>query len=325
MTAAALLVPVMLLGVLNPAARGQPLLSDRDAPRGRARVELARTNVVRGATGWVPVVLREDASLNLEKPKRTSAGPARDVSIAPAGRFAALVLVQDPPQRVPRLDRFVVAARFGLCKGEACDPGREVVDYTLTTSSSNSPARLEAGRYRLYLITDGAETTATLRLHGPRRERAILSPTEEAPASVKAPEPVLNQRDGNVVWSAGDSYYSGRFGFSISAFFIDAENFGGGTFGICQYDVLTAPPPQMAYGPHCSAAALPAGSGYFGALPSAEGDSRIGRIAVFGYHDRGLSGANSNVTGERGLGAWIASSSSVRAIWHVGMFLPLAT
>lgn len=318
----ALMTVVMVVAFLEAAPPSRASLPIE----GPQRVELGRVNVFRGtSTGYVNVSFPRAATLAADEPDRPDDSINADITVTGKGRFVGIALVQDPYPGARDPHRFFLAGRFGACD----DPGCRATKRSLETmydlqQDADDTLRLEAGDYRLYLIADGAPVIATLRLHGLSGRRS-LQVARPAKLDYQASSTRIDtDAAGGRVWSAGNSFSGGQVGFSLSWLEVEAADFSGLESGICQYNAFEPPPPEIAYGPHCSKLTPFLGAGSeFGFDSDMKGDTfRV--LASFGYHDNsdGTTGAP-NLSGQHGLGAYVRSPSHFEVLPLRSFFLTI--
>lgn len=169
--------------------------------------------------------------------------PARSVQVKGAGRFAGIVITEDPPRdNVP----LFVAAEFTICR---LDPCRQSESSTVVaTRAGGRSMRLRPGRYRAYVVTDGAaEVTLNVRgLTGTTTlvdgERANVTAEEMTPWGVSLP--------GS--YAASTSYAWDRSSLLLSSLWVrSATAVGPVAYGHCNYEGKPDPPPPVADSPGC--------------------------------------------------------------------------
>lgn len=279
--------------------------SSNHRARSPGRVDLAGVNTIRGArSGSIPVRIPAGASITMSDKLRRRAGPNRDVTIKGRGRFVGIVLVPDPytPETNSSHGHPLVIGRFAECKRRACMSSR-IINYV--GPGLDRTGSLEPGDYRLHLVTDGAPAEVRLRLSG-LKGRATLVPRGPVAVDLKTPPEALVS-DGESVWSAGTDYVAGNVGFSLTALWAKVGRLTNFSTGLCQFHYPN-PPPEAAYGPHCSALDQALGSGFMLINGDFDDDEFILQ-AWFGYHDQGFQVPR--LDDRFGLGVWFLSPSEV--------------
>ncbi|MDQ3914649.1 MAG: hypothetical protein M3323_04850 [Actinomycetota bacterium] len=156
--------------VVAPAAARSPL----------ERVTLGEVNVVSGDhIAGMEVHVPRDATIEADPFSND------DVSYSGDGRVVGVVLVEEGP-RAGRAFQ-LVSVRWAFCGAPGCRPERhDVTELTTTSSWRGKRWRIPAGDYRLYLVTDGAPATVTLRLAG-LEGRTALHPNARVAGRIAAP------------------------------------------------------------------------------------------------------------------------------------------
>lgn len=277
-----------------------------------ARVRLVGRNVFSSSEpGSIRVRVPRDVWIPTNR--RANGLKASPVSLTGDGSFAGMALLEDPYPGYRRPHHALVAGRFTGCWDVECQRSASV-NYLHPSPGDGKPYRIRAGNYRLFLLTDGSPVTVTLTLPGLDRSRRL--PLEPFDGLDVQQIPIENSAPNT--WSGGSSFRSGSLGFSLSALFLHADQYAGGTANVCQYSAPSAPPEEVAYGPQCSAATSRTGAGGTSTLPD-EGSGTLVMIQSFGYTES----SGFNQTGERGLGFWVDSPAPLDAT-AVGFFLDLS-
>lgn len=161
-----------------------------------------------------------------------------DVAVSGRGRVIGLVLTKMEDKRHGDERATLVVTRYGMCRGRACVPGpqpvKDVVAYGENTQTADDLSRIDlpAGIYGLYLITDGAPVTVSLRLHGLSGTRD-LAPTR--PASVTQIE-ALPDATGRHFSGAGNFTFRG-LGILLEAYITRSDIAEMPQGGTCFWDV----------------------------------------------------------------------------------------
>ena len=306
--AAALLIGLTAVtGAPATAAPAPPDGRSASAARAPSRpVALGHVNVIRGSrSGAVDVVIRRRAQANMRLDVGKPTGPNRWIDIDGAGRVVGFALTRRRPSD-DLSKRFLMATRLAKCRFAGCTSHHDPIIFMRPFQFGDGPQLIDLprGRYRIYLIADGAPVKVTLKLRG-LRGRRVIRPARRAVVDIQAPRTrVLAQGNHRSVYSAGSTYRSGDRGFFVSAIYVLGRRFEGAAWGMCAYNG-PAPPEDGAFGPHCSAltyGGLGTGTfGYFSGGPTARG------FWVVIMNTYGPDGVPPNLDGRRALGAWYAS------------------
>jgi hypothetical protein len=137
-----------------------------------------------------------------------------DVHVTGAGRFSGIVLEQD--RRSPQAVLLLITQGMCLTPGCRSSLGWGGSGCVCVISSdgkvTGDRGTLPAGRYRLYLVTDGAPVRARLVLHG-LAGRVTLRPGGSFRQSIVAPRPEQAlPAEGPLAFAAGSSHVFGARG-----------------------------------------------------------------------------------------------------------------
>lgn len=224
------------------------------APAARAQAAVPSlagvTRIVGSTTSATWVNIPTEARLQWKQ------GANPDVTIDGGGRMAGIVLSQGDPGDLNR--PFVMAARSSFCASAGCTSGdsHQFVIGEMPTTNDFEWAVLKPGRYLLYLVTDGAPVSVTLKLHG-LSGKSKLVPATPVDAQVNAPrEETQVMGPGKKAYWFGDSgTIDAEGGLVAGIMSIKADNWMQGSYGSClQREVRS--PEIVAFSPAC-----PAGSG----------------------------------------------------------------
>lgn len=181
------------------------------------------------------------------------------------GRAAGFLLVRQGVRR----PQGIYAAAFRVCDKPACSKGwsgwvtRFVSPLGLEWPKKGTTFTLPAGRYRAYVIADGAPVTARLTLKD-LQGNADHSPTVPVEASVgmlPAEEPIKN------LFTTGSAYKLETRGAALFGF-VERHEFGAAdVFNDCLYKGAPTLPPDVAFTPACQAAGAQMGWGSNASLP----------------------------------------------------------
>jgi hypothetical protein len=280
--------------------------------RGPAR--LAHVTVFEGATGSVPLVVEERAIMTGSNRMTRAGGPNAEVSIRHDGLFAGILIVPEAYVGAPQDDRWLLVAQFDTCDRPPC-PKTSIANVLYPGGKT---IELLPGRYRAYFLSDDR---ARIRLEFRNlRGKATVEPSTASSSSVASPVAPASLSEGVTSWAAGQDYVAGRTGLRLALLSFEAPDYQGGGIGICHYANGAPPPPQIAYGPHCTAVTRATGAGSFTLGPPQGEDENYLYVSGTTYHDETIGGENGNLTGTHGLGAWITSPGTVRDIRHAGAF-----
>ncbi|MDQ3952363.1 MAG: hypothetical protein M3279_05290 [Actinomycetota bacterium] len=257
--------------------------------RGSAVVLGGRNVIVGSTTAAVPVRLPASARVDLD--------------VEGNGRIVGLALLGDPYGSRPERGRFLFGGRAADCAAAGCEPG-QTYQY-LYDGSYDTPERplLRAGRYVLYLIADGAPARVVLELDG-LRGKVRIAPGKAEDVDLQTPATRFDRNgEGGTVWWAGSSFDAGEVGLTFSALYVKGPVLAGTTVEHCQYGVVSPPPAEVAYGPHCYSAASSLGAGYSFTVPADYSDDRFVVPFLSVYTDEGTTFPSD----EAGLGFYVQS------------------
>ncbi|MGH2755251.1 MAG: hypothetical protein ACRDLB_12585 [Actinomycetota bacterium] len=265
------------------------------------------------SAGYTVVSIPRRVSIDQRVLAGRRSGPNPDIVIEGGGPFAGFILTENPaPEQEVRT--VLIAGRFQECDGRVCKQGPRPMNYMEPSDDFGRGPRMKKippGEYRLYLVTDGADTDVTFRLHG-LRGSVKLHPTKQSSADMKPLRPNLSLDQGLSVSSAGNTYHLGPQGLVLVNLFLSAEEFKGIELGACLYSVPTAPPSEVSYGPHCSALME---SGLVGGYrltssPVLTGPGQKVSIHVTVLFDY-VEGSLPNIDDRHGGGLWYASTGTI--------------
>lgn len=163
--------------------------------------------------------------------------------------FVGVALVKITANRFDPSELFLIG-RFAACTKADCEPRKAM---PVLYPNGDRSITIEAGTYRLMVITTQRNTRAILRL--PSLDgRSSFAPSAEANVDFQDPPVRLGSARDSQVYSSGAVFDSGRVGFALSmmSLRLDASHHRY-AHGICLYSG-PAPPPDVAYGPHCGSA-----------------------------------------------------------------------
>lgn len=187
----AVLVLVLLSLLALPSARG----SERELP------ELAGTTIVTAtASGYVDVVLPRSTRIS------RASGRNPDFRFEGNGRIVGLVLVA---QNAPWAEAYEIDfTRWDFCGRRACAPKRPI-EFAVAVHWKRSQITdkhwiVPRGRYRMYVITDGAPVRLEVTF-GDLDGEVHLQPQHEATIGVRQPQ-VMTPRDQRNVIVAEDAF-----------------------------------------------------------------------------------------------------------------------
>lgn len=273
---------------------------------------LREINVLSGThTSYIDVRLERPARLDLRRRSARPNGPNKHIEIRGKGRFVGFALRDLQSQRS---DPLVVAGRYAPCRRPGCVGGDRLStilpgegDVRFDGSGEDVPRYLElgAGDYRLYLIADGARAEVKITLLGLSGERLFEPKSRATFFEAKTPEAQPQLSGEGSSYAAGDSFYAGGEGFFMTLLLLGGSDLGQLDWGICNYRGPTAPPNQLGYGRHCSAA--PLGAGFSGSL-SAGDEERFSAVLVADITDDQLP---PSIDGTQGIGGWAESSGAI--------------
>lgn len=296
-----------LIAVPHATARPAP-----DAPR--TRPPLGGVNRLTGDTaGYAEVRLDRKVPIDARVMARRERGPNPDVTIEGGGSFAGFMLTT-APRPGEDVELVLIGGQFRHCGGGVCDSNAPLTNYMEPSRDFGRGPRtivLQPGDYRLYLLTDGVKSTVTLRLDA--LEGALrLRPRVATDADMASVRSNVSLEHGHSVASAGNVYRLGSKGVVLFDLLLWAREFRGIELGACLYSVGTAPPSEVAYGPHCTALMEPGlvGGYRLSAAPVAAGPGERLSVRVTALYDYS-EGSLPNVDDRHGAGLWYASAGTI--------------
>lgn len=306
----ALLTRTITVLVLIAATTFSPLSAEVGAKG--AVIKLGRvTTIVGSSPARIPVHIPKSVRISTDRINRSSPnGAIPNVRISGSGEAVGIALTQYPAS--DHLDdRFFLAVRFDNCAQRQTDCPQEDRYFN---SAFVGRKVIPRGDYLLHLITESAPARVVLRLPG-LNGRTTIEPRDSYTLDTNSPEPTSEvSPTGGTTYSAGAPYAVGTRGFVLAIVLGRASERTDMEAGICDY-VASAPPDGAAYGPHCNELAR-SGVGARHGAQDVKGFS-LSLLAAFSS-TRSLP---PNITGERGLGAWITSSQPLRRMVTHGLFL----
>jgi len=176
------------------------------------------------ATSWMRV--------RLPQPVTVSTKPFDNplVTVLDGGDIAGVVLKQD----VPFGGIEVVGMRADLCPQPRCAGEALATTHVVDPAAERHRRRvtLPAGKYLLYLITNGAPTQVRLKLPG-LPGQASFAPTVPARVAFGEPETTSPAPAGPYVYSAEATHNIDGAGISFLALEFDTERFAGASLSSC--------------------------------------------------------------------------------------------
>jgi hypothetical protein len=292
-----------LLVLVLPAllAAGAPVAAAPAAPA------LARTTTIRGTrTAYVDVRLPRAATV------RTPFGPSPDIAVSGAGRFVGVALV-GTEARTRQTTLFggrlpdAAGTRFLLPIAPYPAVGGGSFEVFKTYGDT---ATLPAGKYRLYLLTDGRPVTVTLRLAG-LAGTAALAPRRPAPYQLAFPaaRPAGGNGLTTNVYSAGATFDPPSAALLFHALWVDTSAHVAGQYFLCHREGPGGIEP-LDHGPGCPEAQQMDFTN--DRTPTTEPD---GKLHLHGY------APVPDV--EHALGFWYATESVVTDVRYVALSLAL--
>lgn len=289
-----------------------------------SRVALARlTRIIGTGSGTIDVTVPERVTISAKETLHDIAGPNRDIRFAGRGNgiFRGFAFVQDPYPEVRHPGRFLMSGQFATCDAPPCDVAR-TYNYLLSTGFEDGKAVLEPGDYTLVVVSDGGPVDISLRLGGLTGRTTARSVKSDV-AAVSSPAVGQTDLGPAQLWSGGETVYGGQVGFSASVVAADAPDFGGGEFGVCQYNAADPPPEEIAYGPHCQTAVETLGSGASFAFDPTGEDEEIVLATSFGYNANENTVGTPNLNGQHGLGVWANVKSKLADLRIASVFVAI--
>lgn len=298
---------VVFAAALAPVAATEA----REAPSAPPQRSLRGTTIIRGSeTAFAEVELKQEAKVDLRRRVMRPDGPNQRIETLGRGRFVGIAITHADPR--PGRDPLVVAGRFTTCSRPSCASRTRISsiwpgegDYLFDGSGRvGRYLTLEPGRYRIYLIADGAPATVRLKLLG-LGGRAVLEPTVEPDFfQLESPAGALESSATGSKYSAGGTFRGGKEGLFVSLLLLRSETFGNLDWGICHYRGPLGPPSKLAYGRHCSEVAVGAGA----SASFRDGFTNRKMFAAGLLADYTASDLPPTADGTQGIGAWAESS-----------------
>jgi hypothetical protein len=254
------------------------------------------TTVVGSDMGWMNVRLPRDVD-----PWGTYEGsvddqPAHD--LRGNGRVIGFVLTEDNSEVPLGQGPTLVGHSIGKCMKRGCRARGFLVSWIFASNLAERDGKqvLPAGRYRLYLIADGAPVRMRLEFAG-LKGKTRLSPQNRVQSKLKSLRPHVEGDAGESLYWAGTSSDLSGPGFALTVLWMEGDDLEGGV-GTCIYE-REPPPQEVAYVPPCPAAdmsdpnlisaddaevgyfglTLPAGMGVWRTVP--ETPERAGALALW--------------------------------------------
>lgn len=235
-------------------------------------------------------------------------GPNPDVSIEGGGRMAGVVLTE--PDLADRNRLFMMAGRASFCDSPGC-----ASDDTYQFSVANVPTKtpewivIPPGRYLLYVFTDGAPVSVTLRLHGLSGKSKLLPGTPvDAEFHAPTPETEVVGPEKKTYWFGDSGTIDADAGMIVGAISIQARNWAQGSYGACLQREIRSPEP-VAFSPVCPAGTATRTTDGMVGMP---GDKHVHQSSVWTVAPGG----------DWGLGLNYAAAADVQRAGAVTMYLP---
>lgn len=219
----------------------------------------ARNTFTSDHSGYSVVTLPRDARWKWDIFEQTTLRVTGD------GRAAGFLLVREGVKK----PQGIYAAAFRVCDEPGCSKGwsgwitRLIVPVGLKWPKKGTTFTLPAGRYRAYVIADGAPVTARLTLKD-LQGNVRHSPDVPVDASVgiqPAEEPVKN------VFTGGSDYQLQSRGAALFGF-VERHDLGTAhLYNDCLYSDTPGVPQEIAFTPLCEAAGAEMGFGWGASLP----------------------------------------------------------
>jgi hypothetical protein len=189
----------------------------------------ARNTFSAVSDGNVDVVLPRDVTLPLKEHSRAAAGPAPWITFDGGGGAAGVVLL--PQGSNDAVTDGLVATQFRSCRRECRE--RPVNALMINGASYRGSETLRAGKYRLYVFTDGEGLTISLDL--PQLAGHTNIPIGRASlADVRTPAVDKESRGGATAYTASASYEMDRHaGIFVSVNVMRDENYKDAHFDEC--------------------------------------------------------------------------------------------
>ena len=188
--------------------------------------------------GSLVVTASHSASMTVWLPRATPIDVYEDITVdAPRGRATALFLKRDGAWDAP----VVAVYHPGLCATSGCasEFPRSKIGFLWTPGSTDGVSGvLPGGRYTLYVVTDGAPMSVTIRLRGLSGRRTV-APGRSIRAEVAASAPSVAQPPASPVAFAGGSVrrFGPRGGANLTLIWKETPTWvSKSATGICVYD-----------------------------------------------------------------------------------------
>lgn len=238
---------LMLLGLL-PAV----LLAPPAQARWRPPKLAGLTRVHGTGTGWMPVRLPRDVE---PFPAPDQGPPPPPITFSGNGRVIGFVMTRVIDGKASADGPALFGWRLGHCTERGCEYRGPGVAYAYSWRPEDRDGGrqvLPKGRYRLYLIADGAPTRIRIPFPGLDGETTVR-PRRAATADLTALEPLSNEdENGTMYWAGKNAELTGE-GFALAMLWMDGEDVDGQA-GSCIYEDRSPPPGDTAYMPPCPTA-----------------------------------------------------------------------
>ncbi len=208
----------------------------------RSVPELAGTTKISGSsTALAHVVIPQPVTISTKPFDNPVA------TISSTGQLAGVVLKQEVARRAVE----VMAFSVDPCDGKKCDQ-RRLEFVLLHPLGRGNRMTLPAGRYLLYLVSDGAPTDVTLTLPGLDGETS-LRPAATARSTFSPLTPWAVGDSAKVAYSASTTHAIKRMGLTLVALEVEADAHIAGDYTSCLRPVPDNVPPT-AFELSCSGA-----------------------------------------------------------------------
>lgn len=216
-----------------------------------------------------------------------SAGPDSSLTVEGRGRAVAAILRRVGASKA--VDGFTVA-RFNGCGAPGCAAPADEPSHVYARSADGQKrdaggrALLEPGRYRLWLLSDGAPVKATLRLPGQLRAETSWQTTEFVASGLSAGSETAAVPLSPSYWSGGTSLNLPTEDAVLLGFLQQDSPLGTvvGAAGACHF---SGPPPLLGhYAPGCPFTPGSSGNAQVGSLSTEQltlGSAERARMATF--------------------------------------------
>ncbi|MGH2711363.1 MAG: hypothetical protein ACRDH9_09200 [Actinomycetota bacterium] len=268
-------------------------------------VQLCKTNTIRGSQpASIDVVIPEDATIS------TPFGSSPDLDVQGEGRFVGFVLTA-----IDTSAPTIIGGRFPA----GADARELILPASLYSALGGGNmdflkfypdvVDLPAGRYRLYLLTDGSPVEVTLRL-GELEGSVGLAPTHPADYRLVFPEARVLGGAGvtNQVYGAGSSNTITGTGLLFHALWLDTEVHVGGQYEFCYRPPGGEDIDPFELGPGCGAVSNFAVAN--NRAPSTDPDTKM-------Y----MEGLDLVPGGRQHLGLWSANESVINDLRYMQFWL----